>query len=254
MTIPEATLVKVVAPIVGAIVVIGAFGAFAYASSSATQAATAYHQQRQALDASLRTATQQGYTSQDLAPVTSQIGPLDRGQAPWWVPGRPSYYQDLTARASDLRGQLAALERRLLQQAQAAAGKDITRARTTVDQDKQANAADSDVQALQQRLDAVARSQGAAQTIKDYRVVDQQAIAIVTDAKTLLDQTQLENGAVQHAAQQLIAQTGGNLGAIQQAGNQALADGRNNASVAAYLNKSGSFKGWALVQRAYNRL
>lgn len=250
----QATLMKVVAPVVGAMVVIGAFAAFALANSSATRAATVYHQQRQALDAALRTAARQGYTSQDLAPVTSQIGPLDRGQAPWWVPGRSSYYQDLTVRTSDLRAQLAALERRLFQQAQAAAGKDIATARTTIGQDQQANAADSDVLALQQRLDAVARSQGAAHTLKDYRVLDQQAMAVVTDAKTLLDQTQQENGAVQQAAQQLIAQTGGNLGAIQGAGNGALAGGRNDASVAAYMNKSGPFKGWDLVQRAYNRL
>jgi hypothetical protein len=59
---------------------------------------------------------------------------------------------------------------------------------------------------------------------------------------------------VQEAAQQLLSQNSGNLGAIQQTGNQGLSTGRNDASVAAYMNKPRPFKGYDAVQRAYDRL
>src|ERR1051326_7484170 len=254
MSSRHASLVKIVAPIVAAVVIVGAVGGIVWGNSSATQAANNYHQQRQALTAQLRAASQQGYTSSDVQPITSQESTLDSAAEPWWIPGRPGYSDGLAAQTGDLRAQLTALQRQIFQQAQADSNKDLGTAKNDIAQDQQANAADSDVQALQGRLAQATQAQGAAHTLKDYRAVDKQATSIDTDAKTLLDQTQQENGAIQQAAQAIIAQQNGNLSVIQQAGTASLAAGRNDASVAAYMNKAAPFKTWDTIQRAYNRL
>jgi hypothetical protein len=59
---------------------------------------------------------------------------------------------------------------------------------------------------------------------------------------------------IQQAAQQLVAEDSSNLGSIQQAGNQALANGRNEATIVAYMNRASPFKGYDAVQREYSRL
>jgi len=84
--------------------------------------------------------------------------------------------------------------------------------------------------------------------------VAQQARDVATAGGALVAQTQQENQAIQQAAQQLVAQAGGNLGAVQQAGSQALLGGRNDASIAAYLNLPSPFKTWSAIDRTYNRL
>src|SRR5262245_813998 len=247
-------ILKVVAPIVAGVVVVGAAGAVAWSNASTAGASATYRQHRQALDARLRTASQEGYTSQDLAPIMTQLRTLDGTREPWWIPVRPGFYEGEAAQAANLEVQLDALERQLLGLSQADASKQLGDAKTVIAQAKQNNAADPDVQALQQRLDAATKAQGAAHMLKDYRAVAQQGRTLVQDAGTLLTQTQQENQAVQQAGQQVIAQANGNLGAVQQSGNQALAAARNDASVAAYMNLPGPFKGYDVIQRAYSRL
>jgi lipoprotein-anchoring transpeptidase ErfK/SrfK len=246
--------VKVVAAVAGVLVLAGAVGIALWSNSVSSRAAATYHAKRQALDASLKSATQQGYTSADLAPVTSQERQLDVAQEPWWLPGRPGYFEGLSARTGRLQSQLTTLERQLIDQARGDTSKQSEAARAAIAQAQQANAADPDVLGLQQRLDAVARSQGAAHTVKDYRAADQQAQSVSRDASALLQQAQQENQQIQQAAQQLVGQTGGNLGAIQQAGNQAVGGANNDASVVAYMAKFGPFKGADAVARAASRL
>jgi lipoprotein-anchoring transpeptidase ErfK/SrfK len=247
-------LVRVVAPIVLAAVVIAGIGLVLWDNASSTQASNTYQQRRHALDARLLAARQQGYTSQDLAPVTSGVSALDGAQEPWWIPSRPGYYEQKAAETSRLDAQLDALQARLFAQAQTNAAKQLGDAKSVIGQARQSNAADSDVQALQQRLDAAAKAQGAAHTLKDYRSVAQQGQAVLKDANALLAQTQQENQAVQQAAQQIAASANGDVGSVQQAGGQALTAGRNEASQAAYLNRGVPLKGFDVVQRAYSRL
>src|ERR1051326_8302741 len=56
MSSRHASLVKIVAPIVAAVVIVGAVGGIVWGNSSATQAANNYHQHRQALTPQLRAA------------------------------------------------------------------------------------------------------------------------------------------------------------------------------------------------------
>ncbi len=246
--------VKVVAAMGAVLLVGGGVGAAAWSNSAANQAAQAYKAKRQQLDASLRTAGQQGYTQQDLAPVTSQERALDVGQSPWFVLGQPGYYQGLTTQTSRLQIQLTALERGLLDQARADVTRNSDAARAAIAQAQQANAADQDVQGLQQRLDTVVRAQGAARTVKDYRAAAQQAQSVAQDASAVNTQVQQENQQIQQAGQQLVSQDGGNLGAIQGAGNQAVASANNDASLIAYLSKEMQFKGADTVARITSRL
>jgi hypothetical protein len=120
-------------------------------------------------------------------------------------------------------------------------------------QGQQANASDQDVQALQQRLDAVARAQGAAHTLKDYRAADQQATSVARDAAAMVSQVQQENQQIQQAAQQLISQNAGNLAAIQSAGSGAVANANNDASVLEYLVKEIQVKDSDSVMRLIGR-
>lgn len=253
-TLMSSLTARVVAAVVAAVVVVGAVGAVMWSTSSASHAATTYHAKRQALDASIAAAGQQGYTNQDLAPITDQARTLDVSQTPWLVLGQPAYYDSLTTRTVRLQSQLDALKRRLLDQARGDVTKQGAAATAALAKAQQANAADPDVQALQQKLDAAARVQGGAHTLKDYRTAGEQARSVATDATALYDRTQQENTQIQTAAQALIAQQNGNLAAIQTLGNQAVTYANNDASVVAYLSKEVQVKGADNIARMVSRL
>src|ERR1700737_3448949 len=119
-----------------------------WSNNAASQAVLTYQQRRHGLDASLHAASQQGYTSQDLSPITTQLRALDHGQEPWWLPGRPLYYGQLSAQTSALQGRLDVLERQLFDQARTDSGKQMDAAKVQIGQAQQNSAADSDVKAL----------------------------------------------------------------------------------------------------------
>jgi lipoprotein-anchoring transpeptidase ErfK/SrfK len=59
---------------------------------------------------------------------------------------------------------------------------------------------------------------------------------------------------LREGADALKSQAGGNADAMRSAGQVALANGRNDASVAAYLNRSRSLDGWPPISATYGRL
>src|SRR5215472_3847415 len=205
-TLMNSLALKVVAAAVAVLLVAGGVGVVIYTNTAANQAALNYRAQRQKLDASLLAASQAGYTTSDLAPITSQERALETSQKPWFVLGEEPYYNNLTTRTTMLRTQLATLEKQLLDQARTEVNKQSDAAKASITQAQQANAADSDVQGLQQRLDTVARAEGAAHTLKDYRAAAQQAQSVAQDAAAIYKQVQQENQAIQQSAQQLVIQ------------------------------------------------
>jgi L,D-transpeptidase catalytic domain len=252
-TLMNSLALKVIAAVAAAALVAGGVGVAIWANTAANQAALAYKSQRGKLDANLRAASQQGYTTADLAPITSQESTLEAAQKPWFAPGQVPYYDSLTSRTNRLIVQLGALEQQDLAQARTDVTKQSDATRASIAQAQQANAADQDVQALQQRLDAVARAQGAAHTLKDYRAADQQATSVAQDAAALVGQLQQESQQIQQVAQQLIGQNGGNLAAIQALGNGAVANANNDASVIEYLVKEIQVKDSDSVMRLIGR-
>jgi hypothetical protein len=243
-----------VASVVATGVVLGGVGTGIWSNNATSSAAAGYQQRHQALSTQLATAFREGYTQQDLKPVTSRYSRLTASSAPWWIPSQAFYFQSLTKQVAQLQTQLQLLEQQTLQSARTDATKQVDAAKAEATQARQVGASDGELQALQQRLTVAAADEGGAKTVGDYRTVINEAASILADATTLYKQTQLENQQIQLAAQQLLAQTGGNLGAIQEAGNQALANGRNEASLVAYLNRPSPFKGNAAIQNLASRL
>ena len=250
----NALALKVLAAAVAVLVVACGVGVAIWANSAANQAAQTYHAKRDKLDASLRTAGQQGYTAADLAPVTTQERTLEAGEKPWFPPGQVSYYDDLASRTIRLQSQLTTLEQQLLDQARTDVTRESDAARASIVKAQQANASDMDLQGLQQRLDAVARALGAAHTLKDYRAAGQQAQSVAQDAAAVAAQVQQESQQILQAAQQLVVQDGGNVAAIQAAGSGALATANDSASIVAYMAKEIQFKGADTVTRLSSRL
>src|SRR5205085_2129845 len=101
--------------------------------------------------------------------------------------------------------------------------------------------------------DDVVTASGAARTIRDCRSVLQQVRAASGDAALLGSQVQAENGEVLKAAEDLKSQAGGSLEAVHRLGAEAVARGRNDASVAAYMNKSNPFRTFELLSKTYSR-
>ena len=240
---------------ISVIALMGLIGAVvALSNVAASRAADTYHSQHRVLDRDLKSAAAQGYTAQDLTPITSRLHAVDSAQETWWIPGRSGFYGQQTATVGQLRSDLKTLERQLLLKARTGLDKHVTIARSAIDQDAQLSAADSDLETLRSRLDSVAKVQGSAHTLTELRKADSQASSLANDAGALAGQLQLENLEIQKAGANLVAQTGGNIDAIRKAGNDALAGGRNDASIGAYMNKPSPFKNIADIDRAYGRM
>src|SRR5437879_3832943 len=164
---------------VTAAVVLGGVGAGVWSNSAAASASAVYEQKHQALSAELAGALKDGYTQQDLKPVTSRYGTLSASSAPWWLPSQAFYFQSLTKQATELQAQLRTLEQHALVSARTDAGKQTAAAKAEAAQAQQIGAADGEIQVLQQRLSTAAADQGAAKTVRDYRNVSRDATAIL---------------------------------------------------------------------------
>jgi lipoprotein-anchoring transpeptidase ErfK/SrfK len=223
------------------------------AGAAAVQAANTYHRQRQALDAELRAAAGQGFTADDLAPITNRLRALDTSE-PRWAGGLAPFEPRRSEELARLRADLRARQQQVLSQAQLDVGIAIDGGRQSVEQDRELGADEPDLEAIQKRLDDGLTASGPARTLWDYRSVLQQVRAAAGDAALLGSQVQAENGEVLKAAEDLKSQTGGSLDAVHRVGADAVARGRNDASVAAYMNKSNPFKTFDQLSKAYSRL
>jgi len=223
-------------------------------NAAAARAAETYHRARLALDRDVKSAADQGYTPGDLQPVTTRLKAVDASRESWFIPGRSRFLDEQTDTVGQLRTQLKTLERRIFRSSQASGVQHLAAARAAIDQDGQLNAADPDLVGLQKRLDDITKAQQSASSLTDFRSVNDQAVALANDARALATQLKAEDDEIQKAAADLEAQVGSNLDVIHKAGSDALAAGRNDASIAAYMNKPSPFKNMADVSRAYSRM
>lgn len=237
-------------------VVLGSSGIMLYQrDQEARQAAQDLHRQRDLLATDLKAALAQGYTHDDLEPIASQVPSLDRAQLPpFWFGYRASFYRQQAGQAQRLDSDLRARQQQVLKAAQDDASRQIQNDRPAIEDLMPIRVDEADVQALQERLNGLARAQGAAHSVAEYRKVAQQAQDLSKDIAKVRSAQEVENQAIRQAADDLKAQTGGNLDAVRNAGNDSLADGRNQASIAAYMNKPGPFKGYDTITRVNARL
>ena len=237
------------------VVLLALLGGFLLVSNnSAVQAQRTYQGHRQKLDAELKAAQAQGYTAEDLRPITSRLSAIDSGRSPWWLTSRSDFYRHQDEQLVRLDADLKARLTQLLDQTQADATQEVGKAKTGIDHDRDLGADDSDLKPLQQRLDDAARAQGAAHTITEYRSVVKQVQPLLNDVNALGTAQQQENDAIAKAAEDLKAQAGGNVDSVRKAGNDAVYSGRNDASIAAYMNKPSAFKGFDVLSKAYSKL
>lgn len=237
------------------LVMLGLVGGFLLVSNnSAVQAQRSYQQHRQQLDADLKAAQAQGYSGEDLQPITSRLTGIDSSRAPWWLTTRADFYRHQDNQVTSLAVDLKTRQTQLLSQAQGDATQQVGAAKAGIDRDRALGADDSDLQPLQQRLDDANKAQGAAHTITDYRNVLKQLQPVVNDVTAVGVVQQQENDAIAKAAEDLKGQAGGNVDTVRKVGNDAVYSGRNDASIAAYMNKSGPFKGFDALSKAYSKL
>lgn len=207
---------------------------------------------RAQVEQDLAAAAKAGYTEADLKPsreavtrIVSEPEPL----APW---ERPVFYEGqavrLAAADSDLKQNAAAIDAG----AKADLDHQVTAARAGLDQAKAADVPDPTISALTSRLDAVATA--GAGGIVALRQADGEARKLVADITAAGQQQQVENAAIQTAADALLQTQGGNLDPIKKVGNDALGNGRNDATTAAYEAKPGRFRPISQVMDAYNRM
>ena len=221
---------------------------------AAARASSRYDHERLQLSAELRAAQSQGYTAQDLAPVTTPFQSLQAQPEPFLPLNRAQFDDQRANGVASLEAQLKTRLKLLLEKAQTDAAARLASARAGLDRNRSLGTDEADLTTVQQRLDKVAQVQGAAHSLGEYRAADQQAQLLVTDVNSLAAAQEAQNQALAQAADQLKAQKGGDVDAIRKAGNDAVGNGRNDASVAAYMNKSAPFKGFDVLNRLYAKL
>ncbi len=221
---------------------------------AAIQASNKYKQERQKLLVDVGRAQAEGYTAEDLGPITSGLTSLERQSQPLWLITAAQFYGHQADQAAALDAELKARKARLLEQVHADTTQQVNSAKGGIERYRSLRPDDADLNRLQQRFDHVAKAEGGARRLTEYRNADQQALALVNDTSALVTAQQAENTGVAKAADDLKAQTGGNGDAIRKAGNDALANGRNDASVAAYMNKPTAFRGYDALNTLYSKL
>jgi lipoprotein-anchoring transpeptidase ErfK/SrfK len=221
---------------------------------AATRAFGRYDHERQHLSADLRAAQLEGYTKQDLVPVTEPFQSLQAQPEPALPIARAQLDDQRAARVASLDAQLKTLLRQVLDKAQTDTATQLASARSGIDHNRSVGTDEADLTALQQRLDKVTQVQGAAHSLSEYRGAGQQAQVLVSDVNSVAAAQEAQNQAVMQAAEQLKGQNAGNLDAVRKAGTDAVAGGRNDTSVAAYMNKSAPFNGFDALNRLYARL
>jgi L,D-transpeptidase catalytic domain len=221
---------------------------------AATRAFSRYDNERQHLSADLQAAQLEGYTTRDLAPVNEPFHSLQAQPEPALPMARAQFDDQRAARVSSLDAELKSLLRQLLEKARTDAAAQVASARSGIDHDRSLGTDEADLGGLQQRLDKVAQAQGTAHSLNEYRAANQLAGALVTDVNSLGAAQEAQNQALAQAAEQLKGQNAGNLDAVRKAGTDALSGGRNDAAVAAYMNKSAPFNGFDALNRLSARL
>lgn len=222
--------------------------------AAAGQASTNYQGAQHRLYSDLQRLQQQGYTAQDLKPITDSARQIEGAAAPIWVGSRAGFYQQQEQAMEQLRAQTRTLQASLLEQARSAADGNLASLQTQIANDQQLGVEGPQLAPLQAQYQNLVTKESQAQLIGDYRAVTANAAPIADQVYQLGVQQQAENAAIQVVAQDLINKDGGNLDAIRADGQAALTGGRNEASVAAYEAKAGRFAALDLLMNSYNRM
>ena len=214
---------------------------------SALIASARYGQERSELAADLSSAQARGYTADDLRPITDGLRSVEDQGALTVLAGGGQLEERRTARLAQLDVQLKAREAELVDEARTKAAVQLGGIRASFEQARVLGAADHDLAPLHERLDALAQAEAGARELLELRADLQAGGELANELDRLNASQQEENQAVAQSAQALAARGQSDLGAVRKEGTDALATARNDASVAAYLNKPAAFKGYSTL-------
>ena len=216
----------------------------------ADRASAAYQSQVGLTRAAIQRARAEGFTDQDLRPVTTQFDQLNRMDAPFWPAARESWFEDHAASVAQLRSTLQADLARVL----AGAKHDVDQQVQTAGAMLSQNASQGgDVSPMQARLTSIQQSLGTSTSIREVRELGSEAQRVGTEATAMAATLKQENAAIQQAANALLAQTQ-DVNALRAQAGADLVGGRNDATVAEYESKAGRFKQIDTLMTAYDRL
>lgn len=236
------------------IALMGAVMSWAFTGEQLTNAQSDEYAQAGKLDSQLSAAHKAGFTDSDLKPVSDRRLQVQAALPPLFFWEQADFYRSQASSYRDLQAQLKQAEAAAVQQATQQADSQLAAAKTAVDHARAVDVPEQQVADLQGRLDGLSQRRQAVTAIGDVRKLGSDADAVAADAGKAATAQDAENAAIQQAATALVQAKAGNLGAVQQAGNQSLAQGRNDATIAAYESKPGRFAAINQLMALYNRM
>jgi lipoprotein-anchoring transpeptidase ErfK/SrfK len=239
--------------LIAMVVILTVYSALSVQAAGRTSAE--YQNKLRHLDASIQQAHTQGYTDQDLKPVLGRLHQVQTRKEPAWFGSRPGFWNQQVAEVGRLEGALPGQMATAVSSSRIAVAAALDAARAAIDKDRQAGVDDASVSGLTDRLGALTASYQGARTIREFHQLDGQVRQLGSDVAAIGKAQAQENQLLDQAAQQLIQQKGGDINALRQIGQDALGAGRNEATVASYMNFGHQFKGdYQQVNVAYQRL
>ncbi|MBO0745439.1 MAG: L,D-transpeptidase family protein [Candidatus Dormibacteraeota bacterium] len=231
-------------------VLVGA-AVFTYQSNQGlTSDQALYQSQLKKLNHQLHQARAEGYSKQDLAPITGGEQQVMGNRAPVAPWSRDSYYQSQAVKVAQLQGALEGLLPEVYANARDTVSQDIEQAQTLLSQNASQG---GDVSQLQQQVGQVQQQEAKATTISQVVQVAASAESVIRQATAQAATLKQESQEIQAAANQLLAQSP-NLQTLQAAGQTALSNANNDASIAAYQNFGNRFKDFNTLMASYDRL
>ena len=227
-------------------------GSAVYAQQLTGQDMRTYQVTLAGLRADRAAAAKDGFTSQDLAAVDSQIATVTAQAAPGDPWQGPSFYRSETSQLAALRQQLGATEAAVRQDAVNTFQLQLANATSALQRDSTLGLPDDQVAAFQSTFEELAG--GTSLPIGLLRIRTSQLESLAQRITAAGDGQQQENLAIDQAAAALATQAASDPKGVKTTAAAALAAGRNDASVAAYEDRTGRFPAMAEMQDDYDRL
>lgn len=186
------------------------------------------------LDLELIAATRAGYTETDLAPITAREAQLAAAPAPLWPGERRAHLHRLTVQVSQLRAALRGLELNRVELLRRIVTVRLGQLGDGLAWDARLGVEPADLKPIQDGADLALARLGQAQTPADLNRVLADLNPAIADAEQLNAQQAAQLTLIE--AESGALQARGLVGA-RQAGLDALSAGRNDATIAAYMNR-----------------
>lgn len=208
----------------------------AQADAAASSSLSQVTQARQQLDLDLLAASASGFTEQDISPILERRQELVSSRPPLAITNRAAFYRSQGLELTNLRSGLGALEAHQTEMLRRAAQARLETLQGELAQDEKAGVEKGDLGPLRQQADSLAGTVAGARTPAELRRA-YSALGNPIDTAQSLRLSRLDDlNASQPEIERLSRMTAyGNLAQVRWIGQQALADGRNQASYAAFL-------------------